>query len=199
MPITVKNPFLRIIVLRSIAFLVPVFVASLTTSAKLTLDEVYKDIEFVMPRLREPVIPERTVCITEKGAIEGGFVLCTQAIQDAIDSLSEQGGGKVVIPAGTWLTGPITFRSHIQLHTEAGAYVIFSEDKNLYPLVETNFEGLPTWRCQSPINGRDLEDIAITGEGVFDGSGGVWRAVKKDKLTESQWKKTRRLGRDGAV
>jgi polygalacturonase len=95
----------------------------------------------------------------------------------------------VIIPRGTWLTGPITLKSNIELYTESGALVVFSTDKNLYPLVSTNFEGFDTYRCTSPINGRNLENIAITGSGIFDGSGDVWRAVKKEKLTESQWKK----------
>ncbi len=88
-----------------------------------------------------------------------------------------------------WLTGPITLKSNIEIYTEGGAIVVFSTDKSLYPLVETNFEGFNTWRCISPVNGRNLENIAITGKGLFDGSGEAWRAVKKEKLTDSQWKK----------
>jgi polygalacturonase len=67
--------------------------------------------------------------------------------------------------------------------------VIFSSDKDLYPLVETSFEGLNTWRCMSPIYGKNLENIAFTGQGVWDGSGDAWRFVKKSKLTDEQWKK----------
>ena len=91
-------------------------------------------------------------------------------------------------PVVPWLTGPITMKSNLELFTEAGALVLFSTDKNLYPLVATNFEGFNTYRCSSPVNGRNLENVAITGRGVFDGSGDVWRAVKKEKLTDSQWK-----------
>lgn len=152
-------------------------------------DDLYRGIEFEMPRIQEPVIPDNSVTITEFGAKSGGQFLCSQAFADAIDALAKKGGGRVIIPRGTWLTGPITLKSNIELHSESGALVIFSKDKNLYPLVETNFEGYNTYRCMSPINGRDLENVAITGSGIFDGSGDVWRPVKKDKLTESQWKK----------
>lgn len=152
-------------------------------------DDLYAGIEFKMPRVQEPVIPANSVSITGFGAKSGGQMLCSQAFADAIDALAEKGGGRVVIPRGTWLTGPITLKSNIELYSEAGALVIFSKDKSLYPLVETNFEGYNTYRCMSPINGRDLENIAITGKGVFDGSGEVWRPVKKEKLTESQWEK----------
>lgn len=152
-------------------------------------DDLYKGIEFEMPRVQEPVIPANSVTITDFGAQSGGQEHCTQAFADAIDAVSKKGGGRVIIPRGIWLTGPITLKSNIELFTETGAVVVFSTNKDLYPVVETNFEGFNTFRCTSPINGRNLENIALTGTGIFDGSGEVWRAVKKEKLTESQWKK----------
>lgn len=146
------------------------------------------DIEFNMPEIQLPQIPDNEVNIIDFGAQPGGQVLNTQAFKDAINAVSENGGGKVVIPAGIWLTGPIILKSNLELYTEPGALVIFSTNKDLYPLVETSFEGLNTWRCMSPIYGVDLENIAFTGSGVWDGSGDDWRFVKKSKLTESQWK-----------
>jgi len=151
--------------------------------------DLYKGIEFSMPKVKEPVIPANTVILTDFGAVSGGQELCTRAFSSAIDALSIKGGGRLIIPRGTWLTGPVTMKSNIELHTEAGALVLFSGNKDLYPLVKTNFEGFDTYRCTSPINGRNLENVAFTGKGVFDGSGDAWRAVKKEKLTESQWKK----------
>lgn len=151
--------------------------------------DLYAGIEFKMPRVQEPVIPANSVLITDFGAKSGGQELCTQAIHDAINAISKKGGGKVIIPRGMWLTGPIILKSNIELYTESGALVVFSIDKSLYSLVETNFEGFNTFRCMSPINGRNLENIALTGSGIFDGSGEAWRAVKKEKLTENQWKK----------
>ncbi len=152
-------------------------------------EELYKGIEFKMDRVKEPVIPANTVSIVDFGAVSGGQVLCTEAFSKAINALSAKGGGQVVVPRGTWFTGPITLKSNIDLHTKAGALVIFSGDKNLYPLVSTSFEGFNTYRCSSPVNGRNLENVSITGDGIFDGTGDAWRAVKKEKLTESQWKK----------
>jgi polygalacturonase len=163
-------------------------IAQPVTKAILT-DNLYKGIEFQMPRVKEPVIPSNTVTITDFGAISGGQVLCTRAIANAIEAVSKKGGGKVIIPRGIWLTGPITLKSNIEIYTEIGTLVVFSSDKSLYPLVETNFEGYNTYRCISPVNGRNLENIALTGKGIFDGSGDAWRAVKKDKLTEPQWNK----------
>ena len=152
-------------------------------------NDLYKGIEFQMPKVKEPVIPAYSVSITEFGAKSGGQLLSTKAFADAISAASKKGGGRVIVPRGIWLTGPITLKSNVELYTETGALVLFSNDKTLYPLVETNFEGFSTTRCTSPLNGKNLENIAITGNGIFDGSGDAWRQVKKEKLTEAQWKK----------
>ncbi|HKJ40612.1 MAG TPA: glycoside hydrolase family 28 protein [Sunxiuqinia sp.] len=151
-------------------------------------DDVYQGIEFNMPRVVEPTFPDNAVAITEYGAVGDGQTMNTKAIADAIDAVAKKGGGTVNIPRGVWLTGPIILKSNINIHTDAGALVVFSKNKDLYPLVETNFEGLKTVRSMSPIYGKDLENIAITGDGIFDGSGDVWRPVKKSKLTSGQWK-----------
>lgn len=148
---------------------------------------VYKGLEFNMPVIPEPSFPDNTVNILGFGAIDDGRTLNTQAIADAIDAVAKHGGGHVVIPRGIWLTGPIVMKSNVDLHTEEGALVIFSSDKDLYPLIQTSFEGSDTYRCMSPIYGKDLENIAFTGNGVFDGTGEAWRPVKKEKLTEAQW------------
>lgn len=171
------------------ANLFAVFISAQPINKTAQVTDLYRDIEFQMHRVTEPVIPAHSVSITDFGAKKGGQILCTKAFSDAIEALSKSGGGRVIVPAGTWLTGPITLKSNIELYTEAGALIIFSADKNLYPLVETNFEGFNTFRCSSPVNGKNLENVSITGKGVFDGSGDAWRAVKKEKLTESQWKK----------
>jgi polygalacturonase len=152
-------------------------------------NETYKNIEFKMAKVQEPSIPNNTVNIKDFGAVNGGYTLNTRAFADAIAAVSKKGGGKVIIPPGIWLTGPIILKSNIELHAETGALIKFSTNKDLYPIIETSFEGLNTWRCISPIYGKNLENIAFTGKGVWDGSGEVWRQVKKNKLTESQWKK----------
>lgn len=151
--------------------------------------DTYKGIEFKMAKVNEPVIPNYSVNIKDFGAVNGGDVLNTKAFADAIDAVSKKGGGKVIIPPGIWLTGPIILKSNIELHAQTGALIKFSTDKTLYPIIETSFEGLNTWRCISPIYGKNLENVAFTGNGVWDGSGEAWRQVKKSKLTDEQWKK----------
>jgi polygalacturonase len=148
----------------------------------------YKGLEFEMPIIQEPVIPPFSVKLTDFGAVEGGQVLNSQAFADAIDAVSKRGGGRVIIPSGIWLTGPIILKSNLELYTEPGALVVFSGNKDLYPVIETSFEGLDTWRCISPIYGKNLENVAFTGHGIWDGTGDAWRFVKRSKMTVNQWK-----------
>jgi polygalacturonase len=142
-----------------------------------------------LPVIKSPVFKKDTVSIKKYGAVEDGNTLNTKSINGAIDALSKKGGGVVLIPSGLWLTGPLVLKNNINLHLTAGATLLFTADKNEYPLVEANWEGLPQMRNQSPISAIKANNIAITGKGIIDGNGDGWRMVKKDKLNETQWKK----------
>ena len=158
------------------------------TPEKSEMGWVYDGVEFDMPKVLEPSFPDYQVNITAYGAVGDGLTDNSEAFAAAIAHVAGKGGGKVIVPRGIWLTGPITLKSNINLHAEAGALVVFDGDFDKYPLVATSFEGLETYRCLSPINGKNLTNIAITGSGTFDGSGDSWRAIKREKLTEGQWK-----------
>ena len=152
-------------------------------------DALYQNLPFEMPKVQQPVFPAYEVNIEKFGAKGDGLFLNTKAINDAIKEVNQRGGGKVIIPEGIWLTGPIELLSNVNLYTEQNALVLFTGDFEAYPIIATSFEGLETRRCQSPISARNAENIAITGYGTFDGNGDCWRPVKKGKLTASQWKK----------
>ena len=143
---------------------------------------------FPMPEVTAPVIPDNQVNLKDFGAVGDGITLNTEAFAKAIDALVQKGGGKLVVPQGVWHTGPIMLKSHINLHLNAGAVILFAADETLYPLIDTSFEGLDTRRCQSPLSANGATDIAITGKGVIDGNGQYWRPVKKGKVTENHWK-----------
>ena len=149
---------------------------------------LYKDLPFDMEKVQRPNIPSREVDIRDFGGVGDGVVLNSEAFAKAIESLSEKGGGRVVVPTGVWLTGPITLKNNIELHIKPDAVLLFSTDRDLYPIVETVFEGLDTKRCISPINAVGAKNIAITGGGTIDGNGDSWRQVKKSKISPSQWK-----------
>ncbi|RYD77939.1 MAG: glycoside hydrolase family 28 protein [Sphingobacteriales bacterium] len=143
----------------------------------------------VLPVIKQVKFKNDTTSIVSFGAKGDGITLNTSTINKTVASVSQKGGGVVLIPSGLWLTGPIELKSNVNLHLKRDAILQFTDDFNQYKLVEGNWEGQPAWRNQSPISGTNLENIAITGSGIIDGNGGAWRMVKKDKLTETQWQK----------
>ena len=155
---------------------------------------LYQKLPFEMNQVQIPQFTNRTMSVADFGGVGDGATLNTVAFAKAIDGLAVKGGGKLVVPAGVWFTGPIVLKSNIDLHLEKGALILFSSDFNLYPLVRTSFEGLETFRCQSPISGKNLVNVAITGEGSINGSGEAWRPLKRAKVTESKWKEVLKSG-----
>ena len=143
----------------------------------------------VLPTVRTVQLKKDSFNIVRYGAMSDGITLCTNSINAAINDCNKKGGGTVLVPQGSWLTGPIVLKSNVNLHLASNALLQFTTDFNQYPLVEGNWEGVPAVRNQSPISASGAENIAITGAGIIDGGGDAWRAVKKDKLTESQWKR----------
>ena len=109
------------------------------------------------------------------------------AIQEAIDTCSNNGGGIVIIPNGFYLTGPIELKSNVNLHLDDNAYVLFTKSKEEYPLQFTDYEGQRRIRALSPISANNCHDIALTGNGIMDGNGHLWRGIKKFKLTSKEW------------
>ena len=144
---------------------------------------------YELPKIYAPVFKKDTFNILRYGAKADGLTLNTKAINQAIELCSQSGGGVVLIPRGLWLTAGIVLKSNVEIHTEDGALIQFTKDYDQYALVKTNWEGSDAWRVQPPIYGVDLENIAITGNGVFDGGGEAWRQLKKSKVVDSDWKK----------
>jgi len=149
---------------------------------------LYNKLPFQMDEVPEPIFPETELSLSNYGGVGDGITLNTESFKKAIEALSAKGGGKLIIPAGVWFTGPIVLKSNINLHINKGAIILFSPDFKLYPLVNAIFEGLETRRCQSPISGVNLTNVAITGEGSINGSGQAWRPLKKAKVTDAKWK-----------
>ncbi len=144
---------------------------------------------YELPKIYQPNFKRDTFNIVDYGAVNDGITLNTNAINKTIDACAKAGGGTVLIPQGLWSTGPIVLQSNVELHAARGALISFTADRSQYPLVSALYEGVEAARCQSPISATNAENIAITGDGVFDGSGNVWRPLKKDKVNETEWKK----------
>ncbi|SFB97225.1 glycoside hydrolase family 28 protein [Spirosoma endophyticum] len=142
-----------------------------------------------LPKVQMPAFRKDTLTISTFGAVADGLTMNTSAINKAVEQCNRAGGGVVLIPSGLWLTGPIALKNNVNLHLATGALVQFTNKRTEYPLVHTTWEGEEAVRNQAPISGTDLENIAITGNGILDGAGDAWRMVKKSKLTADQWKK----------
>jgi polygalacturonase len=141
-----------------------------------------------LPVVAKTSFRKDTFNIVNYGAKSDGVTLATKNINDAIIACNKKGGGVVVVPKGLWITGPIELKSNVNLHLQKNAILQFTRDFNQYPLVKSNWEGLPQMRNQSPLWATNQTNIAVTGYGIIDGGGDAWRMVKKSKLTETQWK-----------
>lgn len=134
-----------------------------------------------------PEFPYKDFNICSFGAKSGGRTSNSEAFRAAIEAAARQ-GGRVIVPDGLWLTGPIRLLSNVELHLEDNAVVLFEKNPEEYPLIVTDYEGIARIRARSPIFAEQAENIAITGKGVFDGNGHLWRPVKEFKTTQRQWK-----------
>ncbi len=112
--------------------------------------------------------------VTEFGAVPDGQTLCTSAIQAAIDACEKAGGGKVVVPPGRFLTGPLFLKSNLVFEVVAGATLLGSTNFKDYPTMQGRWEGLDRTVFASLLTGEDLQNVTITGGGTLDGQGPVW-------------------------
>ncbi|MHC4573107.1 MAG: glycosyl hydrolase family 28 protein [Planctomycetota bacterium] len=135
---------------------------------------------FRMPRLEPPTFPDRTFDIRDYGAVGDGTTLNTRAFAAAVAACAKAGGGRVLVPPGTWLTGPIHFKSDVNLHLEKGAEIRFSADFDDYlPVVFTRYEGIECYNYSPPIYANNCTNIAVTGAGKLDGQGHAWWHLAK--------------------
>jgi polygalacturonase len=140
----------------------------------------------VVVAIRRPVIPARRFAIAAFGAKGDETTLNTAAINGAIRAANAAGGGRVVVPAGLFLTGAVHLLSNVELHLEAGSTLLFSTDPAHYPLVPTRWEGIELINYSPLVYAYRQHDVAITGAGTLDGQGsasawwswkGPWRGT----------------------
>jgi len=133
------------------------------------------DLPFDMTWPKTPRFPKRDFNLLDHGGVADGITLNTGAFASVIDACAKAGGGRVVVPPGRWLTGAIHLKSHVNLHLQAGATVLFSSNPEDYlPAVWVRWGGFECMNYSPLIYARDSEDIAITGRGRLDGQGARW-------------------------
>ena len=131
------------------------------------------------------VIPDRQVSLTDFGGVSDGVTSNTEAFRKAIAALDKQGGGTLVVPEGVFLTGPIVLKNCIELHLERGAVILLSPDKR---------EFLEKGKVRPGISASKRHDVRISGEGIIDGNGAWWRAVKRSKVSDAEWNEFLKMG-----
>lgn len=160
---------------------------TITTISAANYADYYDNLPIALEQATAPTISERRVSITEFGAVPDGMSLCTAAIQHAIDTLATQGGGHVDVPAGIWLTAPFKLKSGIDLHLAPNAIIQLTEDRSLHLRKGQK-------KADFAITATDAHDFSITGKGIIDGNGEFWRAVKRGKQSDVEWKEYLSLG-----
>lgn len=140
----------------------------------------YETVEVKAPFPMEPVkvfvYPVKDFPISKYGAKPGGSIDNTKAIARAINACNEAGGGRVIIPAGVWLTGAIHFKSNVNLHLEEGAALSFSDNPTDYlPAVMTSWEGMECYNYSPLLYAFDCENVAITGKGTLQPKMDTWK------------------------
>ena len=134
-------------------------------------DEAWARAADIASAIRAPVIPARLFRITDFGARGDGTTLDTAAIARAIATCAKEGGGRVLVPAGRFLTGAIRLQSNVDLHIDEGATLLFDTNPSSYPLVFTRWEGMELMNYSPLIYAHGEKNIAITGKGTLDGQG----------------------------
>ena len=130
--------------------------------------------------------PQKSLSILDFGAVGDGVVDNTRAFNNAIEQADKNNGGKIVVGAGTYLTGPIHLKSNINLHLEAGAVIVFNDNFEDWPAIRSRWEGVECYGYSPCIYGENLKNVSITGAGTIDGRGQAWWKEFKRRKTKGQ-------------
>jgi len=149
----------------------------------------WEQVPKILSKISPPQFPNRDFKITDYGAVGDGQTDCTEAFKKAISAANKAGGGRVVVPAGTFFSGPIHLKSNVNLYVSEGAVIKFSTDPNAYlPAVYTRWEGIECMNYSPLIYAYKQKNIAITGKGILDGQGSYkswWQWVKNREDREA--------------
>ena len=159
--------------------MVVVCLCLLTASFTFAADN-YKMVKVKAPFPMQPIkvfiYPDKDFLITDYGAKNGGEVNNTKAIAAAIEACHKSGGGRVVVPAGIWLTGPIHFKSNVNLYLEENAILNFTDNPSDYlPAVMTSWEGLECYNYSPLLYAFECENVAIIGKGTLQPKMDTWK------------------------
>ena len=178
--------------MKRITTIIMSLLAVMTASAS-DYSHFYQNLPVQMKQVSAPQIPSLTVSLTDYGGKGDGLADNTEAFGRAISELSKQGGGHLTVPAGVWMTGPITLTDNIDLHVERNAIIMATPDKAQHLKTDPK-TGERATRATPLVNASKRKNISITGEGIIDGNGKLWRPVKRGKVSDTEWSQIRALG-----
>lgn len=156
----------------SILLLVVLFISCGDKNKTTALAEVdpWKQMESILKNTKEPIFKNVDYSILDYGAVADGKTMNTEFFKKAIKECAKNGGGRVIVPNGKFLTGPIHLESNVNLHLEEGSEILFSTNPNdYYPLVHTSFEGMELMNYSPLIYAKNKKNIAVTGKGTLNG------------------------------
>ena len=160
----------KIFSLISLITLIIVFYSCKNDNVKNVEIDNWAKMEQILDSIKAPVFPDNTFNVLEYGAVADGVFNNTEIFKEVIKKCTESGGGKVIVPKGTYYTGPILLDNNVHLHFEDGAELLFSTNPSDYkPLVHTSYEGTELFNYSPLIYAYKKTNIAITGNGVLNG------------------------------
>jgi polygalacturonase len=130
--------------------------------------------------------PQKSISIRDFGAVGGSLADNTKAFTNAIEECCKNNGGRIVVGAGTYLTGPIHLKSNINLHLDEGAVILLGDNLDEWPPIKSRWEGVECYGYSPCIYGENLKNVSITGAGTIDGRGQAWWSEFKRRKTSGQ-------------
>lgn len=159
---------MKILILQFV--LTTVLIGLLVTDGYCDITPGWESVSTILNKIVPPTFKNKDYNITSYGALGDGITDCTEAFAEAITACSSAGGGRVVVPAGNFLTGPIELKDNVNLYLSSGATIKFNTDPSKYlPVVLVSWEGSLCYNYKPLLYARDAKNIAITGSGTIDG------------------------------
>ncbi|WDF57996.1 glycoside hydrolase family 28 protein [Flavobacterium sp. KACC 22758] len=176
----------KVIALKSVVFLSITVILTISCSKKITPEaetDPWKTMELTIKNLPKTNFQDKTYNINDFGAVADGKTLNTAAFEKAIQTCTENGGGKVLVPNGKYLTGAIHLENNVNLHLEDKAEILFSLNPKDYPMVHTSWEGTELMNYSPLIYAKNKTNVAITGKGILNGQADstnwwIWSGAK---------------------
>ncbi len=129
---------------------------------------------------------QKNINIRDFGAIGDGIADDTIAFKNAIEQADKNNGGKIIVSAGKYLTGPIHLKSNINLHLDNGAVILLGDNLDKWQPIKSRWEGVECYGYSPCIYGENLKNVSITGSGTIDGCGQAWWSEFKRRKTNGQ-------------